>query len=279
MLSIGIVLAAFYALLIGIVYFSQSRLIYFPIRDLGATPADIGLAYEEVRIAAADGVGIHGWLVPAARPDAPVVLFCHGNAGNISHRLEWLSILHELGLGVLMFDYRGYGRSGGAPDEAGTYADAAAAWAYLTRERAVPADRIIIFGESLGGAVAAHLAMSSRPAALVLSSTFTSVPDLAARHYWYLPVRLLARFEYRTIEYVAHVDAPLLVMHSRDDEIVPFDHGRRIYERAGSRRQFIELSGDHNGGFLASGAVLSGGLRRFLVTHRIDGHNDAAPAM
>jgi len=274
LLSVVLTLAAFYALLLALVWLMQSRLIYFPNmpgRELTATPVDIGLAYEDVAFATADGVRLHGWLVATAEADAPVVLFCHGNAGNISHRLEWLEILHGLGVGVLLFDYRGYGRSTGAPDEAGTYEDAAAAWRFLTRERGIAPDRIIVMGESLGGAIAAHLATSTRPAALILASTFTSVPDLAARYYWYLPVRLLSRFEYRTAQYVAQVEAPTLVMHSRDDEIVPFSHGRQVFERARGAKQFVELAGDHNGGFLVSGAMLTDALRRFVATLRQPG--------
>jgi uncharacterized protein len=272
LLSIAVAAAAVYVVLVLIVYFAQSRLIYFPNvpgRELGATPADIGLGFEEVTLAAADGVRIHGWLVAGPRPDAPVVLFCHGNAGNISHRLDWLAILNELGFAVLLFDYRGYGRSDGAPDEAGTYLDAQAAWTFLTRERAIPPERIVVFGESLGGAIAAHLAAQSRPAALILSSAFTSVPDLAARYYWYLPVRLLSRFDYGTAGHVARVAAPVLVMHSRDDEIVPFEHGLRLFERAGARKRFVELTGDHNGGFLVSGRALTDGLRAFLAEHQL----------
>lgn len=275
-LSVALTLAAFYVLLLALVWSMQSRLVYFPNvpgRELSATPADIGLPYEDVVFGTADGVRLHGWLIEPARADAPIVLFCHGNAGNISHRLDWLDILHGLGLGVLLFDYRGYGRSTGAPDEAGTYADAAAAWRFLTRERGVAAERVVVMGESLGGAIAAHLARDTRPAALILASTFTSVPDLAARFYWYLPVRLLSRFEYRTAEYVAQVDSPTLVMHSRDDEIVPFAHGRQVFERARAARRFVELAGDHNAGFLASSATLTGALREFLAAL----HQPAAP--
>jgi len=268
LLSVVLTLAAFYVLLLAFVWLMQARLLYFPNvpgRELTATPADIGLVYEDVTFATADGVQLHGWLVAAAHAGAPVVLFCHGNAGNISHRLEWLDILHGLGVGVLLFDYRGYGRSTGTPDEAGTYEDAAAAWRFLTQQRGIQPQRVVVMGESLGGAIAAHLAKDVRPAALILASTFTSVPDLAARFYWYLPVRLLSRFDYRTADYVAEVEAPTLVMHSRDDEIVPFSHGRQVFERARGRKQFVELVGDHNSGFLASGVALTDLLRRFLA--------------
>lgn len=272
LLLIPLLAAATYVLLGAYVYVFQSRLIYFPNmpgRELTATPADIGLTFEEARITTADQLELHGWYVPAGT-DAPVVIFCHGNAGNISHRLEWLQILHGLGLTALLFDYRGYGRSSGTPDEAGTYRDAQAAWDFLTRSKGIASARIVIFGESLGGAIAAHLARDVASAgALILTSTFTSAPDLASEFYWYLPVRMLARFQYPTAEYVSQVRAPTLVIHSRDDEIVPFSHGRKIFERAAGAKAFLEISGDHNGGFLMSGSMLTQGLRSFLQMRRL----------
>ena len=267
LLSILLLAAAGYVLLGAYVYLFQSRLLYFPNipgRALTATPADIGLTFEEARIATADALELHGWYVPAGT-GAPAVLFCHGNAGNISHRLEWLQIFHDMGFAVLLFDYRGYGRSRGAPDEPGTYRDAQAAWDFLTRSKGVATARIVIFGESLGGAIAAHLAKDVASAgALILVSTFTSAPDLASELYWYLPVRLLARFQYPTAEYVSRVRVPTLVIHSQGDEIVPFSHGRKLFERAMGPKAFLEISGDHNAGFLTSGATLTRGLRSFL---------------
>jgi uncharacterized protein len=261
--------ASLYVLLLVVVYFYQPRLIYFPDvpgRELTAAPDSLGLAFEDVRIPSG-GETLHAWYVPAGA-GAPVVLFCHGNAGNIAHRLEWLEILHGMGLAVLLFDYRGYGQSSGSPDEHGMYEDARAAWSYLA-SRQSPGPPVVIFGESLGGAVAANLASTVQPAALVISSTFTSAPDLASRFYWYLPVRLLARFKYPTADFVEAVRAPILVMHSRDDEIVPFGHGEAIFARAREPKQFLELLGDHNSGFLVSGPRLADGLRGFLVRHGV----------
>ena len=270
LLLILLLAAAIYVLLGAYVYVFQSRLLYFPNspgRALTATPADIGLSFEEARITTVDGLELHGWYVPAGT-GAPAVLFCHGNAGNISHRLEWLQIFHDMGLAVLLFDYRGYGRSRGAPDEAGTYRDAQAAWDFLTRLKGISPARIVIVGESLGGAIAAHLAKDvTSSGALILLSTFTSAPDLASEFYWYLPVRLLARFQYPTAEYVSHVRAPTLVIHSRDDEIAPFSHGKKLFERAAGPKAFLEISGDHNSGFLMSGSTLTQGVRSFFQAH------------
>ncbi len=262
---------AIYILLAAYVYVFQSRLIYFPGvpgRALTATPSELGLPFEEVRITAAGGAELYGWYVPAGA-GAPAVLFCHGNAGNISHRLEWIWLFHEMGLAVLLFDYRGYGRSSGTPDEAGTYADANAAWDYLTKRIEVAPAKIVIVGESLGGPIAAHLAKDVGPGALILVSTFTSAPDLASHYYWYLPVHLLARLQYPTAEYVTQVSAPTLVIHSRWDEIVPFRHAEEIYRRARGPKHLLEILGGHNAAVSTSGSKLRVGIRGFLAAQGV----------
>ena len=191
-LLLGLVLG--YAALAAILYVFQSRFIYFPEmgREDRATPALLQLPFEEVRIATADGENLHGWFVPATEARA-TVLFLHGNAGSIVHRLDWLPMFQRLRLSALLVDYRGFGQSTGSPSEAGTHADADAAWRHLTEARRIPPGLIVIFGESLGGAIAAQLAARVDPAALVLHSVFTSAPDLAADLYPFLPARLLGQ--------------------------------------------------------------------------------------
>jgi len=196
-----------------------------------------------------------------------MVLFCHGNAGNISHRLESIEIFHRLGLNIFIFDYRGYGQSEGKPTEQGTYEDASVAWRYLTQQRQVNPNEIIVFGRSLGGAVASWLAQSHSPGALILESTFTSLADIAASLYPYLPVRLLLRFKYNTAEYLGKVNCPVLIVHSRDDEIMPFSHGCRLFEMASEPKKFLEISGTHNEGFIISGKDYEKGLNAFILEH------------
>ena len=247
----------------------QPRLLFYPDlpgRALQATPADIGLAYQDVALQAADGVRLHAWFVPHPQPRASV-LFCHGNAGNISHRLETIALLHALGLQVLIFDYRGYGRSEGSVSEAGTYRDAEAAWRYLVDERGLAAGQIVVFGRSLGAAVAAELASRRQPGAVILESAFTSVPDAAAEIYPWLPVRLLARYRFDTLASVARIERPLLVVHARQDEIIPFAHGERVFSEAGEPKRFLELRGGHNDAFLTSREAYTHGLRSFLDAH------------
>lgn len=254
---------AAYLAIATIVFLFQGQLVYFPRRDLAGTPRDAGLAYEDVSLKTSDGLTLGAWYLPPPAADSPVLLHCHGNGGNISHRLDLLRILHEAGAGVLIFDYRGYGRSEGSPDEQGTYRDARAAWDYLTNVKGLPPSRIVVHGQSLGGAVAAHLAGEVKPAGLILESAFTGLADRGAEIYWFLPVRLMARYQYPTRAALASVSCPVLILHSRSDEIIPFHHGRRLFEAAGEPKQFVELTGDHNSGFATSGELYARAIADF----------------
>lgn len=258
--------ALLYAALVAFLWFRQESMLYLPGipgRQLVATPDAIGLRYEALRIPTSDGEELDAWFVPA-REERAVLLFFHGNAGNISHRLDSLRIFHGLGLSVLIFDYRGYGRSTGRPSEPGTHEDARAAWRHVVDERGVPAERLLLFGRSLGGAVAARLAAEQLPRGLILESTFRSVPDLAAELYPFLPVRLLARIEYPVEATLPSVNAPVLVIHSREDEIIPFRHGEALYAAARQPKQLLELRGGHNDAFLLSERRYVEGLDAFL---------------
>lgn len=252
--------------LLIILYLLQDQLLYFPLSHISATPADINLPYETITLTTSDKVKLSGWFIPAK--DAPgVVLFFHGNAGNISHRLESIEIFHQLGLSVFIIDYRGYGQSQGSPSELGTYRDAEAAWQFLVEERQVPPEQIILFGRSLGGAVAVWLAQQHPPGMLILESTFTSVPDVAAQHYPFLPVRWLARSQYNSLERLPHIKCPVLIIHSPDDEIIPYEHGQQLFAAAQGPKDFLKLIGSHNEGFLATGQAYPLGLEKFINTY------------
>jgi uncharacterized protein len=230
------------------VYFTQSRMLYYPelpTRVIEATPAAIGLSYEDVHLIAADGTRLHGWFAPATVPRG-TLLFNHGNAGNISHRLDSVALFHALGLNVLIYDYRGYGESEGKPTEAGTYLDVKAAWEYLLGKRGIAAKEVVIFGRSLGAAMAADLASQQASAGVILESAFTSIPALAASLYPWLPTRLLSRYHYNNLDKVERITSPLLIVHSRDDEIIPYSQGEELFERANQPKQFLELKGGHN---------------------------------
>jgi hypothetical protein len=259
-------LVAGYLLLVALAWAFQGQFIHFPLRELAATPADAGLSYREEWITTTDGERLHGWFLPAPRARASL-LFLHGNAGNISHRLDSLRVFHRLGLNVLLFDYRGYGRSSGSPSEEGLARDAEAGYVHLLRQPEVDKRRILLFGRSLGAAVAARLATQRPIAALIVESGFTSLPDIAAEIYPFLPVRIIARYTYDTRGALRQVRAPVLVVHSRDDDIIPFHHGQALYAAANAPRAFLEISGDHNRGFIDSGARYVNGLAAFLERH------------
>ena len=260
-----LVLASGYVLLVAVIYLMQGRMLYLPDqpgRELAATPADAGMTYEDVSIETADGVKLHGWFVLG--PSSRVLLFFHGNAGNISHRLESIRQFHELGLSVLIIDYRGYGQSKGRAGENGLYLDAEAAWRYLTRTRGIDPGAVVIFGRSLGASVAAWLAVRHEPLALIVESSFTSVPDVAREIYPWLPVRWLSRLRHATVDYVRNVRCPVLVIHSRDDEIIPFHHGEAIFAAAPEPRSFLELRGSHNEAYVQDANNYIGGLDEVL---------------
>jgi fermentation-respiration switch protein FrsA (DUF1100 family) len=262
-LKYALLAAAIYGGLCLTLVLFQSRLVFLPSRTLAATPARIGFDYEEVWLQAPDGARIHGWFVPHQKARGSL-LFLHGNAGNIGDRLESIAIFHRLGLNILIIDYHGYGKSEGSPGEAESYADAETAWRYLVETRRIPAQKIVLFGRSLGGCVAAWLAARVAPAGLILESTFTSVPDMAAKIYPFFPVRLLARIRLDAKTSLASVRAPVLVIHSADDEIVPVAHGRALFDAAPEPKRFLELRGGHNDGFLVSREVYLAGLSEFM---------------
>jgi fermentation-respiration switch protein FrsA (DUF1100 family) len=261
-----LIAVAGYLLLVALMYAMQSRLVHLPNlpgRTLTATPADVGLDYRSVRIEAADGVELHGWFVPAEDARG-TVLFFHGNAGNISHRLDSLRIFNDLGVNTFIIDYRGYGESAGSPSEQGLYRDAEAAYRYLTEQEGIPPERIVAFGRSLGAAVAARMAAHHRMAGLILESAFISVPELAAELYPYLPVRMLARLRYDTRAYLERTTLPVLIVHSEEDETIRYRHGLALHQAAGERAGLLTIQGDHNTGFLRAGERYRDGLGQFL---------------
>lgn len=248
-------------------YLFQTHIIYYPVKTVGATPRDIGLDYRDLTLTTSDGVAINAWYVPAPNARA-TILFSHGNAGNIGNRLETVRILHSLGANVLIYDYRGFGKSEGSPGEEGTYRDAEAAWEYLVNKETVAPDRIILWGRSLGSAVAIELAMRKKAGALVVESGFTSVATVAKKVIPYLPLDLLVRHRYASIEKVSSINAPALFIHSPDDEVIPFAQGRELFERSASvPKQFLAIKGSHNAGFLVSGRVYTDALDSFITKH------------
>lgn len=260
-----------------LLFFAQSKFLYFPGKTIDMTPADAGLQFEDLMLKTDDGETIAAWYIPAgSNPDKGITLLdCHGNAGDIGDRVNSILTFHKLGLNVLIFDYRGYGRSSGKPTEEGTYKDSLAAWKYLLEKRGVPENRIVVFGRSLGCAVASWLAREVDAKALVLESGFTSTADMAAKVYPYLPSRLLCRYNYNTLDNVRNVKCPVLIAHSTQDELIPFEQGRKLFEAAKEPKVFFEMRGGHNAGGLDIHPEYQELLKRFLGQHLGDGRPPA----
>ena len=243
----------------------EHHFLYFPEPRHESTPATVGLAYEEVSFQATDGTQLNGWLVPG-RSDAPVVLFCMGNAGNISHRLETLQLLHDLGVAVFILNYRGYGLSDGKASEQGTYHDVAGALKFLNK-RGWPSERTVIFGRSLGAAISLEAALNSSPAGLIMESAFTSVAAMGQHHYPLIHRLLgwLIGAKYDNREKIAGLESPLLLIHGKGDTICPPRMAEELYARAPQEKQMLWIPGaDHNNGFMVGGDSYRKTLRQAI---------------
>lgn len=270
--TIGVAVG-FYLCILVLLWLFESHLIYFPgqQRTLTAPPARLELPVERVRFSTDDGITLVGWAMPAGANSSGLwLLICHGNAGNLSEfdRPLHYAGLRRLGLSLLAFDYRGYGESGGAPNEQGLYRDADAAYRYLRQNLGVPADRIVVFGHSLGSAVAIDLSSRVPVAGLIVEGGLTSAVDRGQELYPYIPVRLIARSRFGSIGKVAGIPAPKLFLHASRDEVIPLAHGRRLFEAAREPKTFIELEGGHADAFDVDSARYFGSIEKFLAELR-----------
>jgi fermentation-respiration switch protein FrsA (DUF1100 family) len=250
-------------------WFEHSR-VYYPDRELIATGKELGLPFEDLRFKASDGVQLHGWFFPSLRESPQrrfAMLVCHGNAGNIGSRLGLARALLQTGINILLFDYRGFGQSEGRPTEEGTYQDAQAAYRWL-QGKGFAGSNILAFGESLGGGVASELALREPLGGLVLQGTFTSIPDIGAELYPWLPVKWLSTIKYDT--YTRLPRLPILVMHSRSDGLIRFHHAEKNFSRANEPKLMWELRGDHNESVLDP-EQFTAGLEKFLQI--VEKHN------
>lgn len=263
LISIAVVVFIAYSGLGLVLFFMQPVFLYSPVREVSYTPDELGLDFEKVHFKSSDGLLLSGWYIPVKNAGL-TVLFCHGNGGNMMHCLDTINILYNMGLNCFIFDYRGYGNSEGKPGEEGTYLDARAAYKWLTEDKKISPDDIVVFGRSLGGSIAARLASGVRAKALIVESTFTSYVDIGKTFYPYMPVRWFARFSYRTIDYVKDVHCPVMIIHSRNDETIPFEFGLELYEAANEPKEFVEIFGSHNDGFLVSSEVYKSTWAKWL---------------
>jgi fermentation-respiration switch protein FrsA (DUF1100 family) len=243
----------------------EERFIFFPHAEIPRTPREAGLEFEDLFFETEDGLKLNGWYIRHPRPIATLLWF-HGNAGNIGHRVENLRLLHgRVPVNVFIFDYRGYGRSQGTVSEAGTYRDGSAALAYLRRRADVDPETILFFGRSLGAAVAAELASRERCLALILETPFASIGEMARDLYPFLPLRPLLRTRYDTVEKVQRVRAPVLVVHGDRDEIVPLRQAKKVFAAAPEPKRFYVIRGArHNDTYLVGGEAYFATLKSFI---------------
>jgi fermentation-respiration switch protein FrsA (DUF1100 family) len=252
------------------------QFIFFPEKYLYFSPEQFGLTYNDVFLQTSDGVRIHGWHFPVEGPDAArgTLLFFHGNAGNISHRLENIKFLVDRGIPVFIVDYRGYGRSDGVITEQGMYRDAESAMDWLMNEMGIPAERVVIFGRSMGGVAAVHAA-SVRPAAgVILEATFSSLADASRIFFPILPAGLLLGGRMDSMAKIGKVRAPLLFIHGDKDDLIPIALGRKLFEAAPHPKEFYTLRGaGHNDTYIVGGEPYFHRIRSFV--DQVTGGEDA----
>ncbi len=249
-------------LLFIFIRFLEHKSLYYPYRHIEMKPENIGLDYENVSLTTEDGVNITGWFIPSKSPRA-TFLFAHGNGGNISHRLEKIRIFNELNANTLIFDYRGYGASEGSPSERGLYLDVRAAYHYLLNDKKIPAKQIIGYGESLGGAVIIDLAFHNDVGGLIIESSFTSVRDMGKNIFPFIPA-FLYKTKFDALSKIVSVRSPVLAFHSPEDEIVPYELGRQLFDAAPGPKYFNDLRGGPNDAFLVSEEFFTAEIDSFL---------------
>jgi uncharacterized protein len=241
----------------------QRKMTYYPTAGLEVTPAALGLAYEDVTLPTSDGVKLHGWFLPATGAGS-TLLFLHGNAGNLGDCLDNVRRLHEIGLNVFIVDYRGYGLSEGKPCEQGLYRDAEAAWAWLLARGNIPQERIVVFGRSLGGAVAVELCSRVPCSRLILESTFTSAADMSRAIFPLFPLGPFLEERYDSLSKIGRVKAALLQFHGTRDQTVPFRLGERLFQAAAGPKEFVPIQGaDHNDTYEVAGKEYFEKIRAF----------------
>jgi len=243
-------------------------MIFLPGREIFRTPENEGLEFEDIDLHTSDGITLNAWYIPKV-DSQKYILFCHGNAGSLSSRMDTIKLLHSMGFSLFIFDYRGYGISEGVPSEKGCYIDTETALEYMRNDLQIPQSNIIIWGRSLGGSIAAYIAAKETFYACVLESTFTSISDMAAHKFKLLPTALLTRFNFPTIEYLKQIKYPILIVHSPDDEIIPYKMGERLFNTASQPKKFLKLHGNHNNCYFETIEEYQKGINAFFID--IDG--------
>ena len=220
-------------------------MIFYPLKELNANPSNIGLEFENIYLITKDNIKIHGWFIPN-NLTSKTILFFHGNAGNISYRIDIIEILSTLNVNIFIIDYRGYGNSNGKPSEKGMYIDAITAYEYLINQKKIKPENIIIYGKSIGTTAAIDLASKVKIGKLIVDSGLTSAKDMSKIIIPFIPVYLFLNVKFNSIKKIANVNCPKLFIHSIDDKIIPFSMGQKLYEKANYPKKFYESTGSHN---------------------------------
>ncbi len=250
-------------MLFGYIKHIEKKSIFFPVKDTAITPLAINVPFQDVYIEVSANIRINGWFIPKDTAHY-TILFFHGNAGNIGDRLEKILLLRRLNLNIFIVDYRGYGNSTGTPQEKGLYADAVAAYNYLINERNLKPGDIIVYGESLGGAVAVDLASRMEIGGIILEGTFSKARDMARELYPLLPEFLFTNL-FDSYSKIKSIEKPKLFLHSETDEIVPFYLAKKLYQIAEKEKYFVKMTGNHNSAFLESEPVVKNAIESFLL--------------
>ena len=253
----------------AIVFYPQleNSIIFYPDKNLDDNPSNWNLSCKDVRFVTSDGEKLHGWFFPLSGK-APVLLFCHGNAGNISHRIENVERLVNRGISVFLFSYRGYGLSSGRPSENGIYRDGVAAYDYVTESEKISPDRIAVFGRSLGGAVAIEVALQRKVRCMIIENTFTSIRGMSKTLFPWLLFSPFLPHHYDNITKIADVSVPKLIVHGKNDKIVPFKMGKELFALATGNKIFLPVDGaGHNDTYVVGGKAYFDAIANFTSSH------------
>jgi len=263
---------------VGIVFypFIENSIIFHPDRQLDDNPSNWELFYKDVQFLTPDGLKLHGWFFPLSE-ESPILIFCHGNAGNISHRIENVNFLVKKGISVFLFSYRGYGKSSGSPSEKGIYIDGIAAYDYLTDVEKIPPERIAVFGRSLGGSVATEIALQRKVRCMIIESTFTSIKDMAKTIFPFFVFSPFLPHHYNTICKIANVNIPKLIIHGDNDEIVPFSMGKKLFSQTPEPKLFLPIhEAGHNDTYVVGGEKYFDAIVGFISRPQTFGNDKVA---
>ncbi|MCX7829985.1 MAG: alpha/beta hydrolase [Acidobacteria bacterium] len=256
-----------YIVLCFYLYFNQDAYIFFPERTITAIPKTFGMNYEDLFLEAGGEAKINVWHIPNEKRQ--LIIHCNGNGGNMSDRVEKYALLYSMGFSVIGFDYRGYGKSSGTPSEKGFYEDLRKVVSFA-EQKGYNKENIILYGESIGGGVALQIATESRFCALVLESTFTSLDEMARIYYKLFPTKLLLKYRFNNSEKINKINCPVAIMHSQEDEIVPYFMGKKLFEKANEPKIFIELKKGHNDGGIIICPESAKELNNFLHKYQVE---------